>query len=126
MVPDTQSAIKDLNSPVDKVRLRSVKQLGNSRHPSAEIFEALAIIKKNDKNKIVRYAARVALKKLEAIRELTGTDRPLSEFSDRELFERLLMLQLENKKSISSVQSVLSYLLNAILLILFLYSILNH
>jgi hypothetical protein len=89
MVLDWENANVDLNSPVDSVRLSAVKRLGNSGHPSTEILEALQKIKKNDKNKFVRYAAKVAIKKWIKMRELTGTDRPLSELSDRELIERL-------------------------------------
>jgi hypothetical protein len=126
MISDMQNLMNDLNSPVDSVRLSAVKQLGNSGHASQETLETLEKIKKTDKNKFVRYAAKVAIKKLMGIRELTGTDRALSELSDRELIERLLVLQLENKKSISSVQIILSYLLNIVFLIVFLYSMLNH
>lgn len=122
MILYIQNAIKDLNSPEDSERLRAVKQLGNSGHPNREILEALQKIKKNDANKFIRYAAKVAIKKLDAVVELTGTDRPLSELSDRELIERLLVLQVENKRSISSTQSVLALFLNLVLLTMFWFS----
>ncbi len=122
MILYIQNAIKDLNSPEDSERLRAVKHLGNSGHPNREILEVLQKIKKNDTNKFIRYAAKVAIKKLDAVVELTGTDRPLSELSDRELIERLLVLQVENKKSISSTQSVLALFFNLALLILFWFS----
>ncbi|MBI5353023.1 MAG: hypothetical protein HZB50_10325 [Chloroflexi bacterium] len=120
MISELQNVIKDLNSPVDSVRLSAVKQLGNSGHPNTEILEALQKIKRNDKNKFIKYTAKVAIKKLNTIFELTGTDRPLSELSDRELIERLLVLQVENKKAISSTQSLLFFVFNVALLILLL------
>jgi len=119
---DIQNLIKDLNSTTDSIRLNAVRSLGNSGYPKAEILEALQKIKRNDKNKFIRYAAKVATKKLDNIFELTGTDRPLSELSDRELIERLLVLHIENKKEISSSQSFMVLLLNFIILVLFLLS----
>ena len=122
MILEMQNIIKDLNSPVNSVRLSAVKQLGNSGHPNTETLEALQKIKRNDKNKFIRYAAKVAIKKLNAILELTGTNRPLSELSDRELIERLLVLQVENKKAISSTQSLLLFVFNVVFLMLFFLS----
>ncbi len=119
---DIQDLIKDLSSPVDKIRLSAVRHLGNSGCPKTEILEALQKIKKRDRNKFIKYAAKVAVKKLSDVLEMTGTDRPLSELSDRELIERLLVLQIENKRSISSTQSALALFFNLALLILFWFS----
>ena len=112
---ETQNILQDLESSDDSVRLNSVKQLGNLGHPSIEILAALQKVKRKDKNKFIRYAAKAAIKRLHAIEELTGTDRPLSELSDREVLERLLLLQIENKNLISSTQSVLMLLLFVVL-----------
>ena len=112
---EIQNSLQDLESSDDSGRLNSVKQLGNLGHPSIEILAALQKVKRKDKNKFIRYAAKAAIKRLHAIEELTGTDRPLSELSDREVLERLLLLQIENKNLISSTQSVLMLLLFVVL-----------
>ncbi len=110
----TQDILKDLNSSIDSVRLNAARQLGNAGYSSVEILEALHMAKKNDKNKFIRQAATAAIKKLNAVAELTGTDRPLSELSDRELLERLLLLQIENKKYILAIQSLVLFLLSSL------------
>jgi hypothetical protein len=122
MISDTKNLMDDLNSPIDKVRLNAVRELGYSGRPTTELLHVLQKIKRSDKNKFVRAAAKKAIGRLNAVVELTGSDRALSELSDRELLERLLILQIENKKAISFTVSTLLFLFYFGLFLFWLFS----